>query len=247
MGTVLRAQAAFDDLFHRPDIATIKGREYGLVVCAGAPAQKWKADREPEPDLANLRVLMSHLERVRAERFLLLSTVDVYGRLPVGVDERTPPDSARCGPYGRHRLLLEEFVRQHFPGGVVVRLPGLFGDGLRKNFLYDLLHNNCLHLTHRDSVFQYYDLGRLWTDLQRALELRLPTVNFATEPVRAGEVAARAFGVAFDNVTENPPVRYDMRTVHAADFGGSGAYLYSAEETFDRIRRFVARAQGQPA
>ncbi|HYE74269.1 MAG TPA: pyridine nucleotide transhydrogenase, partial [Blastocatellia bacterium] len=69
------------------------------------------------------------------------------------------------------------------------------------------------------------------------------TVNFGTEPVSANSVAVRCFGIDFINTTEKPPVRYDMRTKYAALFDATGDYLYSAEETFERINCFLAMRQ----
>src|SRR5215472_17357460 len=94
----------FDDRFRSGDIEQIKGRTYGLVVCAGAPAAKWKANQDPEGDLANIQRLMNCLAEVRTERFLLISTVDVY-HTPVGVNESTAIEPEKTHPYGRHRYL----------------------------------------------------------------------------------------------------------------------------------------------
>jgi hypothetical protein len=237
-GSLLR-QASFDDLYNSANIAEVEGQNYELIVCAGAPAVKWQANRQPGADWANLSRLMDHLAKVSAENFLLISTVDVYPA-PRGVNEDSAIEASEAEPYGRHRRRLEEFVRGKFARACVVRLPGLFGEGLKKNFIYDLMHENCLHLTHAASVFQFYDLSRLWADLQTALCHGLPLVNFATEPVEARDVAARCFGLSFDNVTAQPPTHYDLRTKYAALFGGRGEYFYSAEETFERIRRFAA-------
>ncbi len=242
VGSTLDAQAAFDDRYNSTNIEEIRGREYELIVCAGAPAAKWKANQEAEADLANLQRLMSALRTARAERFLLISTVDVY-RAPQQVDEDTPLDLSQAEPYGKHRYYLEEFVRQSFNRVSIVRLPGLFGRGLKKNFIYDLLHNNCLHMTHCESRFQFYNMENLWHDLQVVLQHSLPLVNFATEPVRAKDVAWRCFGLVFETVTERPPVYYDMHSKFAHLFGSSGKYLYWADQTFEQIRQF-ALAQG---
>lgn len=238
VGGALLQQTSFDDLYNSANIAEIEGRDYELIVCAGAPAVKWQANQQPAQDAANLSRLMNHLARASAQCLALISTVDVYPT-PRAVNEDSPIDAAQAEPYGRHRFQLEEFARERFAQARVVRLPGLFGAGLKKNFIFDLMHANCLHLTHAASVFQFYDLSRLWSDLQVVLHHQLPLVNFATAPVSARAVAAKCFGVDFENGTEKQPARYDMRSKHAALFGGVGDYLYSADETFERIRRFV--------
>jgi hypothetical protein len=239
IGRTLLGETSFDELYNSANISSLAGKKYDLLVCAGAPAAKWKANQDPEADLANLKVLMGCLERACADRLVLISTVDVFAR-PVGVDEEWPVAVDETEPYGRHRRHLEEFVQAHFPGASVVRLPGLLGKALKKNFVYDLLHQNALHLTHCESVFQFYDLSRLWADLQVVLQHSVPLIHFATGPVKAKEVAKSCFGVAFDNVTERPPVYYDMRTRYGSLFDSAGPYLYSAAETLERIARFVA-------
>ena len=239
VGGTLLAQTTFDDLYRSTNIEEIRGREYDLLVCAGAPAAKWKANQAPAEDLANLRRLMSALETVRAETAVLISTVDVY-HLPVQVDETTPVDPEAADPYGRHRFYLEEFFQRHFPRCSRVRLPGLFGRGIRKNFLFDLLQNpQALPMTHHASRFQFYDMACLWADLLRITAAALPLVNFATEPVMAGEVARRCFGIEFDNVTARTPVAYDMRTKYAGLWNARGDYIMPAEEVFDRISEFA--------
>jgi len=40
--------------------------------------------------------------------------------------------------YGRNRLQLERWVREDYPNALIVRLPALYGIGLKKNFLFDL-------------------------------------------------------------------------------------------------------------
>ena len=48
-GTLLR-QRAFEARYRSTNIGSIAGGEFELVVCAGAPAQKWIANRDPEAD-----------------------------------------------------------------------------------------------------------------------------------------------------------------------------------------------------
>src|SRR5262249_31702272 len=150
-----------------------------------------------------------------------ISTIDVYPR-PIEVDESVAPPLEGAQPYGKHRLELEHFVRARFPGASIVRLPGLFGAGLKKNAIYDFLHGNRLDLVHQDGQLQFYDLERIGADVERCLAAGLELVNFATEPVTTREVARAGFGREFDNSLPPPAPRYDFWTQHANVWGKSG-------------------------
>lgn len=236
-GTLLR-QTRIDEQFHSTDIETIRGRSYELLVCAGAPAEKWKANKEPDRDRANIQRLIDCLRTVQAAHVVLISTVDVYPA-PVDVDEDTPIDPRAASAYGRHRYELEQFVRDRFET-TCVRLPGLFGRGLKKNIIYDFLNHNAVDAICADSVFQFYHLDRLWQDIAAARAHRLGAVNFAVEPVSVREVAREGFGVGFENPLAMNPARYDMRTKYGALLGGVGPYLASRDEVLAAIRGFVA-------
>lgn len=244
VGTTLRAQTDFDAHYNSKNIQDIRGRAYDLVVCAGAPAVKWKANQEPEADLANLQMLMGHLAHVQAQTFILISTIDVY-ETPRNVDENTPIGTDDLHPYGKHRYMLETFAQVQFPRTIVVRLPGLFGKGLKKNFLYDMIHTGESPWTHAQSVFQFYNMARLWADLQTVMASDVSLINFATEPVKVADVAAQSFDVEYTYETQKPPANYDMQTIHGALFGEDGAYIMGAQTIYDDIRAFVAMEKDQ--
>jgi hypothetical protein len=239
VGSNLLRQARFDDCFNSRTITQIRGRSYDLLVCAGLPAAKWIANREPEADRANMLALSAHLSEVEAREVVLVSTVDVYA-VPFGVDERTRTELA-AHPYGAHRLEFERLVRSQFARVTVVRLPALFGPGLRKNVLYDLLHGNQLEAVDPASEFQWYDVGCLWADVEVARSAGLDLVNLAVEPVATGEILTRCFpGLRVGGLGLH--TRYDMRTRHAAAFGCRGPYLRGRHEVLDGIAAFVEEA-----
>jgi hypothetical protein len=238
-GNLLR-QGRYGDLYNSSNIGEIAGRRFELVVSAGCKAAKWIANREPEADRAGIEVLMRALERVQADRFVLISTIDVFAS-PIGVDESALPDAAAGQAYGRHRLELERFVRARFPQALIVRLPGLFGAGLKKNLIYDFLHDNRIDLIHPEGVFQYYDLAQIEADVQRCLAAELPLVHFATEPLATRELAREAFGRELASAPPAPAPRYDFWTRHARVWGRSGCYLATRGEVLAQLRAFVAR------
>jgi hypothetical protein len=244
-GNLLR-QRSFDALYNSTNIDQIAGRAFDLLICAGAPAAKWLANSNPDEDAANLSRLQKQLAQCEAERAILISTIDVYPR-PANVNESTPIDPAEIQPYGRHRLQLEHFVAEHFPRVYVLRLPALFGRGLKKNFIFDLLNSNCLDWTHQESRFQFYDVGRLWADCQVALDQELRLLNLATPPLVAGRIARECFGVEFTNETAAGPINYDMHTLHAKALGCQGPYIMSEADSLQAVKQYVEMArEGSP-
>jgi dTDP-4-dehydrorhamnose reductase len=242
VGSTLLKQASFEALYRSTNIQEIDNREFDVVTCAGAPAQKWIANGNPSEDKAKIEGLISHLKTVTCNTFVLISTVDVF-KNPQGVDEDTPVDEDGLHPYGLHRRLLEKFVEEHFPKHLIVRLPGLVGPGLRKNVIFDFLNNNNLNAIESRSVFQFYPMVNLWFDIQIALQKGLKLVHLTAEPVSVSDVSQLGFGRSFTQELPNTPARYDMQTRYAGQFGASGRHQYSVHETILAIRAY---AQSEP-
>jgi nucleoside-diphosphate-sugar epimerase len=245
VGGNLLAQRPFDALYNSSNIDDIADRSFDLIVCAGAPAEKWKANADPTRDLANIERLAAAVTHASASRFVLLSTVDVFG-LPIEVDEDSPVSTEGLHAYGRNRRLLEERIASRFDA-TIIRLPGLYGPGLKKNVIFDFLHDNDVQKIDSRGVFQFYDTTRLWRDLDISLHNRLPLVHLPTEPVSVADVARVAFGVEFDNRVAPTPARYDVRTRHASLFGGGGAgrYIESSTQVLQGIAVYVARERAK--
>jgi hypothetical protein len=242
VGSTLIKQKRFESLYRSTNIGDIDGASFDTVVCAGAPAQKWIANRDPEADRQKIDGLIAHLRTVRCNTFILISTVDVF-KLPIAVDENTPVDEAGLHAYGLHRRLLEKFVERHFENHLIVRLPGLVGPGLRKNVIFDFLNDNNLHAIDSRGVFQFYPMVNLWHDIQTALAAGLKLVHLTAAPVSVADVSSKGFGKVFDHVLAGAPGAYDMRTRHAAIFGASGDYQYNERETIQAVRAY---AQSEP-
>ena len=231
VGANLLAQAHFDVRSEHPQAG-----DYDLAVCAGAPGEKWRANRDPEGDKLALQRLIDGLGQVRAKKLLLVSTTDVYAS-PDGVDEDSPPEPVTV--YGRHRRELEEFCAARF-AATIVRLPLIFGPGLNKNVLHDLLVDHAVESIHPDGVFQYYAIAHLWRDLNIALERALPLVNLVSEPVATRELALRCFGRELNSYPASPPAHQDVRSKHAPLWGGE-RYLYPKDRILHEIADFIEK------
>ena len=239
VGSNLARQWSADLTFNSSTIEAFAGGRYELVACAGTYAEKWRINADPGPDWANIERLAAILSTASIERLVLISTVDVFPA-PIRVAEDSPINEATAQPYGRHRRWLERTLSALFPT-TVVRLPALFGDGLKKNAMFDLLHDHQVDRLNPGSTFQFYDVSRLWSDVGIALAHRLPIVHLVTQPVALGDVAEMAFDRSLDRRSSAPAAHYDCRTRHATLFGGSGDYLSDREAVLVAIREFVER------
>lgn len=137
VGGNLSAAHAFAAVCHSSNVADQYGTRPDLCVYAGVPAAMFLANADPEADLAVMAAARENLQKIAPREVVLISTIAVYADSR-GKYEEDAPDTADLSAYGRNRLQLEQWVRQDFPDALIVRLPALYGKGLKKNFLYDL-------------------------------------------------------------------------------------------------------------
>ncbi len=137
VGGNLAACGHFDGLYHSSDIEKAYGTKPDLLIYAGLRAEKFLAEKFPEQDLSGIETAKDNILKIAPKRLVLISTVDVYE----SSEGKTEEDPAMGqGVYGKNRALLENWVREQYPGSLIVRLPGLFGKGIKKNFIYDYIH-----------------------------------------------------------------------------------------------------------
>lgn len=291
VGGNLMAAHTFAAACHSTDITAQYGTAPDLCVYAGVPAAMFLANADPEADLAVMAAARENLRKIAPQKLVLISSIAVYADSR-GKDESDAPDSADLPAYGRNRLQLERWVREDFPSALIVRLPALYGKGLRKNFLfdlhtitpsmlrlekyaelaavsnlvrtgYDLADNgfyklvpeadadalrkffaandfNALAFTDSRSRYQFYNLGRLWQDIRKALDAGLTLLNLTTPPVTAAAVYTAVTGrTGWKNELAKPPFDYDLRSRHADLLGGRDGYLCTEAEELADICAFM--------
>ena len=292
VGGNLLAKHTFAAECHSSDITAQYGTRPDLCVYAGVPAAMFLANADPEADLAVMRAARENIRQIAPKRLVLISSIAVLADSR-GVYEDSPAqDTGALPAYGKNRLQLERWVREDFPDALIVRLPALYGAGIRKNFLFDLhtitpamlrpekyselaaksplvksaytladngfyklngtadpaaLHAffaandfNALAFTDARSRYQFYNLGRLWSDMEAARAADVKLLHLCTPPVSAAEVYTAVTGKAdWHNELPKPPFDYDLRSRHAALLGGSGDYLCTKQQELDDITRFM--------
>ena len=291
VGGNLRAKHTFAAVCHSSDIAAQYGTQPDLCVYAGVPAAMFLANADPEADMEVMRTARENLRKIAPKSLVLISSIAVFADSR-GRCEDDAPDTDGLPAYGRNRLQLEQWVREDFNDALIVRLPALYGAGLKKNFLFDLhtitpamlkpekynellVKNplvktgytladngfyklngtadktalkeffagndfNALAFTDSRSRYQFYNLGRLWQDIETARAAGLTMLHLCTPPISAAEVYTAVTGKAdWTNELPKSPFDYDLRSRYAAVLGGSGDYLCTKEEELDDVTYFL--------
>ncbi|MCL6285276.1 hypothetical protein M3P21_17240 [Ruegeria sp. 2012CJ41-6] len=135
---VLRHQT-FDACYNSSNIDQIAGRPFDLLVCSAAPATMWLANQDPDADRANLEALLDRVRSARVDRLVLISTIAVFQDASQPLTETTEAFETDLA-YGSNRRALEVEAMRTFDDVTVLRLPALFGEGLKKNFIFDILN-----------------------------------------------------------------------------------------------------------
>ncbi len=139
VGSNIHSQYTFDEVFNSKNIQDAFGINPDLCVYAGVRAEKFLANKEPYKDLNLIKGAIENIKKINPKRLVLISTIDVF-KNPNGKDEDSTIDTEGLHPYGFNRHHLEKWVSENIENYHIVRLPGLFGKNIKKNFIYDLIN-----------------------------------------------------------------------------------------------------------
>jgi hypothetical protein len=139
VGSNIASKCRFEGCFNSKNIEDAFGARPDLLVFSGIPAEKFLANNSPGKDLALINSAFDNIKKINPRALVLISTIDVYKR-PIGVDEDHKIDLDGLHPYGLNRYHLETSIRQAGMDALIVRLPGLFGQNIKKNFIYDIIN-----------------------------------------------------------------------------------------------------------
>ena len=139
VGSNLANKYSFTYLYNSKNIEEAYGTKPDLLIYAGVRAEKYLANQNPKQDFELVKEAFENIKKIDAKKVVLISTIDIY-KSPVDVNEDTKIDTENLHPYGLNRYYLEQWVEGEFPNSLIIRLPGLYGKNIKKNFIYDLIH-----------------------------------------------------------------------------------------------------------
>lgn len=139
VGSNIYVAGQFDAVYNSKNIEEAYGTEPDILVYAGLRAEKYLANNAPEKDMELIVQAEENIRKIAPKKLVLISTIDVF-KVPNGVDEDSKIDTENLHAYGYNRYQLELWVQENYPDALIVRLPGLFGINIKKNFIYDYMN-----------------------------------------------------------------------------------------------------------
>ena len=139
VGSNILRQMNFDYLYNSKNINDAFNTKPDLCIYAGVKSMKFYANKNPIEDYNHILETIENIKKINPKRLILISTIDVFDILEK-VDEKHQIKDENLQPYGKNRRILEKWVEENIESYNIVRLPALYGNGLKKNFLFDLMN-----------------------------------------------------------------------------------------------------------
>lgn len=138
VGSNIASKHKFTGLFNSKNVWEAYEGTPDLLVYSGVKAEMFLANKNPEADFAMMETAIENIKKINPKKLVLISSIAVYYN-PDNVDEDAEIEETKLSAYGKNRLYLEKKVRENFSDALIVRLPGLYGMNLKKNFIYDFI------------------------------------------------------------------------------------------------------------
>jgi len=218
--------------YNSSNIHDLSSSKHGLLIIAGPSGIKWKVNKDPSQDIVVINSLCDALRNTKADYVLHLSTCDVFDysvEREIFEYDKMFTDS----PYGKHRRLLEEVISDTFSSYSILRLPTVYGVGMKKNLIFDLMTNNkdYLKTVNPFNELQWINVSKIPDLITYALSLNIRLLNVATMPFPNFEIF-RIFNYEYSNyIPQN--FRYFMKTLY-----DPSGFLINREQVLNDISVF---------
>ena len=222
VGTNLQTQLNFDYLYNSSNINSIGESDHDVVICCGIAANKRWSNQNVEEDKKKIDNLLDRLFlSLNCNKFILVSTIDIYS------------DNA----YGKNRMYAENKLNLFFGDKLhIVRLPACFGNGLKKNILFDLINQKYYGRINLLDELQFYHINRLSYDIDYMVRKNWKELNLFTEPISLGIIVEEFFKTDLDVMYEDAKnvTKYDFKCNHSLT-----GYWLSKQEVLNDIKKWL--------
>ena len=244
VGSNLLQFYAFDKFYNSKNFEQAKNTHFETIFFCGLPAVKWLANKNPIEDEAVITNIKSILDTITCDNFILISTIDVYNNTNCSSNEESQINFLINHTYGKNRYLFEKYIEDKFENHFIIRLPALFGKGLKKNIIFDLINNNQIENIPFNSSFQWYSVDRLKNDIGIIINNNIKKCNLFTEPIETKDVVDlfnRVYKKDYDfiNNINNSRIEYNTQTQYYEKFDSKKVgYICDGQTVLKELETF---------
>jgi hypothetical protein len=200
----------YDVFINSKNYQSIKNQTFDNVMCCGFSGTKYIANKNPTEDWNRIKQLLDTILTIKCNKFTLISTIDIYF------------DHA----YGKHRKKIEDILKDYFTEILtIVRLPGIYGKNLKKNAIYDLMHNHNLNQISLKDQYQWYSLFDLDTDIIANIDKKI--IELFPEPILIEEINDSIFQFKIGSFSTSESTKHY----------NNKPYIYSKELVIKKIQQ----------
>jgi len=167
----------------RNNWGSFKDKKCDVFINAAGDSSKINARKNPQKSFQdNVEATARSLEFFSYDTYVLLSSGDVYSDQfsPQLTHEDTAINQKAQSRYGLYKHLAELLVQGEAKRWLILRMGGFVGEGLKKNAVYDMLHDMPVWLSPQSSL-QFIN-----TDRAAGLVWKLISMGVANEIVNLG-------------------------------------------------------------
>lgn len=243
IGQTMIQNVKFDLLYNSKNIdqLIIDANDGDDLFLSCLPATKWLVNKNIQQDINNINYIINILSKKKYNKIILISTIDVYNESPLLSDETYTPKITKLN-YGNNRFLFELMVSDilTYNDLKIFRLPALFSKNIKKNVLYDLIHNNNIEQINGNSTFQWYNLENLYTDIQYYSNIypEEKIINLFTEPIHTSEIVDLFPNIKNKINFNNTPITYNYTTKF-------GKYIDNKDNVLKNIKTLINEFSGK--
>ena len=220
--------------YNSKNIHKIKNQKFNLVICAGTSSKIWLAKKKPLEDKRKIKNLMNNLKFIKANKFVLISTCEIYGNKKNCLENNDNVQNINTN-YGLNRYLLEKFVEKKFNNHFILRLPIVYGKNFKKNCIYDLINNNEIHKLNGSDLIQIYDVKNLKKHIKYVIKNNIKKLNISSKPIKLGVISKKFFNIRLINKIKNRKI--NLKSIH----GNNKEYFLSQNKTLEDLALFLKK------
>ena len=236
IGSNLKKKIKNCDYYNSKNIEKIINKSYNLVYFCGNDSRIWYVNKYPKKDKKNLSNILNKLSKINCNFFILISSIEVYrSSHKKKYNEKTKLTLKNNLNYGENRFFFEKEIVKLFKKNLIIRLPVVYGNGLKKNVLFDIIYNNNLDRINTNDVLQFYPVKKLYGDIKKIVKNKVKLINLSSCPIKLSFLFKK-LNLRLNNKNFNR--KYNMTSIHSKIFKKKN-YRFSKKEIFNDIINFI--------